>query len=34
VNHRTTLEAVADALPLLATNRGEVVKAVVEVGPS
>jgi threonine dehydrogenase-like Zn-dependent dehydrogenase len=34
VNHRTTLEAVADDLPLLATNRGEVVKAVVEVGPS
>jgi len=32
VNHRTTLAAVADDLPLLAGSRGDVVKAVVDVG--
>jgi 2-desacetyl-2-hydroxyethyl bacteriochlorophyllide A dehydrogenase len=33
VNHRTTLAAVADDLPRLAGGRGDVVKAVVDVGP-
>lgn len=33
VNHRTTLAAVADDLPRLAGSPGDVVKAVVEVGP-
>jgi threonine dehydrogenase-like Zn-dependent dehydrogenase len=33
VNHRTTLAAVADDLPRLADNPGDVVKAVVEIGP-
>jgi len=33
VNHRTTLDAIAEELPRLAGSPGDVVKAVVEVGP-
>ncbi|MBO3751038.1 alcohol dehydrogenase catalytic domain-containing protein [Streptosporangiaceae bacterium NEAU-GS5] len=34
VNHRTSLKAVVEDLPRLAAGRGQVVKAVVDIGPT